>query len=108
MKYENGLILLGPEDVIPLSFNVTFLMNSRPYCLMENVTALAAEMLKSKAPINISRRWLFPELDDFSVAPVTESQADIKPSQWVDTSLNAEQRVSLRLRTRDPFFYFSF
>jgi len=95
MKYENGLMVLGPEDDIPLSFNVTFLMNSRPYCLMENVTAHIAEMLESKTPINIPRRWLFPELDDYSVKPVTESEADIKPSQWVDTSLNAEQRVSL-------------
>lgn len=96
IKTEDGFAIFGPEDVIPLKFNISFMTNARPFCLMESAVSTITELLNSEdtKQINLARQWTFPEPIDFFTAPSQKLEnAEIKESQWVDSGLNAEQRV---------------
>lgn len=95
-KTEDGFAIFGPEDAIPLKFNISFMTNARPFCLMESAVSTVADLLNSEdtKQINLARQWTFPEPKDFFTAPSQKLEnAGVKKSQWVDSGLNAEQRV---------------
>lgn len=96
IKTEDGFVIFGPEDDIPLRFNISFMTNARSFCLMESAVSSVASMLNSDntKQLNLARQWMFPEPKDFFRAPSQRLEnAEIKESQWVDSGLNAEQRV---------------
>ncbi|PPQ90281.1 hypothetical protein CVT25_013106 [Psilocybe cyanescens] len=97
IKTENGYVVFGPEDHFPFVFNVSFMTNARPLCVMEAAVSDVAKILNIEGPgINLARQWLFPVPEDFVPAPsVLPRHADISESQWIDTGLNKEQRMAV-------------
>jgi hypothetical protein len=96
VKIKDGRYVFGPEDDIPLRFNLTFMMNARPLCSMQCAVATVAKLLTCEDPkaTNLARHWTFPNPQDFLEAPPRKIEnAEIKESQWMDAGLNAEQRV---------------
>lgn len=94
--FEDGLPAFGPDDKIPLAFNVSFMINARPLCLMEVAACTIANSLVTKDHTKtLARQWIFPNLDDFDhVSPSSMlNNGIIEESQWLDGGLNAEQRV---------------
>lgn len=96
IKTENGYVVLGPGDSVPFTFNVSFMTNARPLCLMESVVAAVSYILTSaEFGINLARQWIFPDPEDFVTGPsVMLLNGKIKEDQWVDQGLNEEQHVS--------------
>ncbi|KAJ3505597.1 hypothetical protein NLJ89_g7334 [Agrocybe chaxingu] len=97
-KLEDGFAVYGPEDDVPLKFNVSFMMNARALCYMETAVAAVAEFLNDEAPgTNLTRQWIFPEPEDYVKAPSKKMRdAEIKETQWVDSGLNDEQRLAVK------------
>lgn len=93
-KVERGYIVFQPGEAVPFSFNVTFILNARPFCLMEAGVSTISKLLVSTNPVpSLTQQWLFPEKDhDLPPAQVSEAK-DISKSYWIDKGLNAEQRV---------------
>ncbi|KDR78399.1 hypothetical protein GALMADRAFT_245562 [Galerina marginata CBS 339.88] len=95
-KTENGYIVLGPEDVVSFKFNISFMTNARPLCLMQNAVGFVANILNAEETgVNLARQWIFPEPEDFTNAPSMLLKAGIAEEQWVDQGLNAEQRLAV-------------
>jgi hypothetical protein len=95
IKTENGFVVLGPGDPVPFAFNVSFMTNARPLCLMEAAVAAVSNILTSAEPgTNLARQWILPDPEDFANGPsVMLLNGGIKEEQWVDKGLNEEQRV---------------
>jgi hypothetical protein len=94
--FEDNLPAFGPNDKISLAFNVSFMVNARPLCLMEVAASTIANSLGTKDRSNtLARRWIFPDPDDLGDVPSssTLNNGIIEESQWVDGGLNTEQRV---------------
>ena len=96
IKTENGYVVLGSGDPVPFTFNVSFMTNARPVCLMESAVAAVSYILTSAdSGTNLARQWIFPDPEDFVDGPsVMLLNGEIKEEQWVDQGLNEEQRVS--------------
>lgn len=95
-KIKDGCYVFGPEDDIPLRFNLTFMMNARPLCSMQCAVATVAGLLSSEdsKATNLARPWIFPDSQHFLQSPPRKlKNAEIKEGQWMDKGLNAEQRV---------------
>ncbi|KAF8804411.1 P-loop containing nucleoside triphosphate hydrolase protein [Phlegmacium glaucopus] len=94
-RFEDDLPAFGPEDKISLAFNVSFVINARPLCLMEVATSTIAKSLVTKGHSKtLARQWIFPEVDDLNDASVLNNGI-IEESQWYDRGLNAEQRTAV-------------
>lgn len=91
-RIENGLYIFSPEDIIPLHFNITFVVDARPLCAMEVAVAQAGLAMES-AGFSRTRQWLFPEPSSKPAPTCTKSEI-IQENDWVDKGLNHEQRVS--------------
>ncbi|KAF9054183.1 P-loop containing nucleoside triphosphate hydrolase protein [Panaeolus papilionaceus] len=92
-KLENNLAVYGPEDHIPLSFNVSFMANARALCLMENAAKTVFDVLVSKVKgINLAQQWIFPEIEHWDVPSIVLQHGVIGDEEWVDKNLNVEQR----------------
>jgi len=96
IKTENGYVVLEPDDPVPFNFNVSFMTNAQPLCLMEAAVAAVSNVLTSaELGTNLARQWIFPDPEDFANGPsVMLLNGEIKKDQWVDQGLNEEQRVS--------------
>jgi len=96
IKTENGYVVLGPGDPVPFTFNVSFMTNARPLCLMEAAVAAVSNILTSaESGTNLAQQWIFPDPEHFMNNPsVMLRNGEIKEEQWVDQGLNQEQRVS--------------
>lgn len=95
-RFEDGLPAFGPDDKISLAFNVSFMINARPLCLMEVAASTIAKSLVTKDHSKtLARQWIFPDLDDLDDIPPSSmlNNGIIEESQWVDGGLNTEQRV---------------
>jgi hypothetical protein len=93
-KFEDGLPAFGPEDELPLAFNISFLINAAPACAMEAAVSSIKEILVEDSSMNIARHWIFPEPQDFlKGTPRLMNNAFISKDEWVDPGLNNEQRV---------------
>lgn len=97
IKIKDGRYIFGPEDEIPFKFNLTFMMNARPLCSMQGAVTTVAMMLSDEdvKATNLARYWTFPKPRDFIESPPRMLEnAEIKESQWMDSGLNDEQRVT--------------
>ncbi|KIL67986.1 hypothetical protein M378DRAFT_122302 [Amanita muscaria Koide BX008] len=89
---EDGMPVFSPSDDIPLFFNCTWLMNSRPFCDMDAAARVFGNHLAIMGP-HLARRWLFPEKSDMrKPIPLREAGEDTK---WIDHGLNEEQRLAV-------------
>lgn len=96
-KFEDGLYAFGPEDELPLAFNISFLINAAPSCAMEAAVSSISEVLVEESNMNIARHWIFPEPQDFlkGTPRILLKNAFINEDEWVDPGLNREQRVAV-------------
>jgi len=91
--FEDNLPAFGADDKLPLAFNVSFVINARPLCLMEvAASTIAKSMVAKDHTKTLARQWIFPDIDDLDDASVLNNGI-IEDSQWVDRVLNSEQRV---------------
>jgi len=63
---------------------------------MDSAVATVSKMLDSNETneIHLARQWIFPEPQHFFSSPAGNLLgAEIKENDWVDSGLNAEQRV---------------
>ena len=91
--FEDNLPAFGPDDKIPLAFNVSFMVNARPLCLMEVAASTIAQSLSTEDQSKtLAQQWIFPNPEDLTNAPPLNNGI-IEESQWLDGGLNTEQRV---------------
>jgi helicase MOV-10 len=93
--FEQNLPAFGPDDKIPLAFNISFMANARPLCIMEVAASTVAQSLNTKDQSKpLARQWIFPDPEDVKDAPPSMlNNGMIEDSQWLDGGLNTEQRV---------------
>lgn len=93
--FEDNLPAFSPDDKIPLAFNVSFMVNARPLCLMEVAASTMAQSLSAKDRNRIlARQWIFPGPEHLKdPPPFMLNNGIIEESQWFDGGLNTEQRV---------------
>ncbi|EAU87611.2 helicase MOV-10 [Coprinopsis cinerea okayama7 len=148
-QFEGGWPVFGPNDQLPYLFNVTFMLNSRPFCVMEHALAAIYRLLDpagdlagggtggpsyaqmllknvqagppgvppkpspvspagipvangngSVTPepvgVNLIQHWLFPEEEQLRTCPPFQiGDGMIKPGEWKDHGLNAEQKSAV-------------
>jgi hypothetical protein len=106
--FANGLPVFSSNDHLPYCFNVSFLLNGNPLCVMERGVSKVSSLLKlggnekSSPPdgsvaLNLARHWLFPKDVFIQNFPSSVQAEDIKATEWYDRGLNEEQRVSAKL-----------
>ena len=93
--FQDNLPAFGPSDKIPLAFNVSFMVNARPLCLMEIASStIAKSLITEDHSKTLARQWIFPNPEDLKdVSPSMLNNGVIEESQWLDGGLNTEQRV---------------
>ena len=93
--FQDNLPAFSPEDKIPLAFNVSFMVNARPLCLMEVATStITKSLITEDHSKTLARQWIFPNSEDLKdVSPSILNNGIIEESQWLDGGLNTEQRV---------------
>ena len=93
--FQDNLPAFGPNDNIPLAFNVSFMVNARPLCLMEVASSTISNSLMTEDHSKtLARQWIFPNPEDLKdVSPSILNNGIIEESQWLDGGLNTEQRV---------------
>ena len=103
--FQDNLPAFGPDDKIPLAFNVSFMVNARPLCLMEVATStIAKSLITEDHSKTLARQWIFPNPEDLKdVAPTILNNGIIEESQWLDGGLNTEQRVRFGFFTHPTF-----
>lgn len=96
--FQDNLPAFGPDDKIPLAFNVSFMVNARPLCLMEVATStITKSLITEDHSKTLARQWLFSNPEDLkNVSPSILNNGVIEESQWRDGGLNTEQRVRFR------------
>jgi hypothetical protein len=80
---------------LPLIFNISFLVNARPFCLMDVAVADLNSALNVETENNSTARWLFPTLKNFLDFPphhITDLNNGLR---WNDKDLNEEQKVTI-------------
>jgi hypothetical protein len=105
-KRDRGLSVFSGKDELPLSFNISFMMNARPSFMMQAATSTVVDSFFSKPLVNsfftgqtlrstvgVGAKWLFPEPRDVE-GEFTIWNGEIMEHEWVDIGLNQEQRVS--------------
>ncbi|KAK7460460.1 adenylosuccinase ade13 [Stygiomarasmius scandens] len=96
-QIRDDLPVFGPDDTLPLFFNISFLTNARPSLLMERAVAtLGAALSTVNGKRNLADRWLFPgktDMEDTQTKPIP-STPPMFGEFWVDGGLNAEQRAA--------------
>ncbi|KAL1745330.1 P-loop containing nucleoside triphosphate hydrolase protein [Schizophyllum fasciatum] len=96
--FADGFPVFGPDDVLGLHFNVSFIINARPLFLMDAAAETLGSQLalpESKWP-NFARRWLFPEPTDLQSTcsisfPIPKT---VTAGEYVDQGLNEEQQIA--------------
>jgi hypothetical protein len=104
---DGGLFVLSGKDELPLSFNISFMMNARPSFMMQAAASTVVDAFYSKPFVNslftgqalpsvveIGTKWLFPEPKDVEGVLMIWN-GEIMEHEWVDTGLNQEQRVGV-------------
>lgn len=96
VRTENGFVVFGTGEHIPFVFNISFMTNARPLCTMQSAVDTVSRILSSNTPgMNLARQWIFPEVADVAAKPgAMLEDGEIKETQWEDSGLNEEQRVS--------------
>ena len=103
--FADGLPVFTPKDNLPYRFNVSFLLNGNPLCVMERGVSKVSSLLRlggsersspsdGDAALNLARHWLFPKDVFVQTFPSSVQVEDIKATEWYDRTLNEEQRVS--------------
>lgn len=106
--FANGLPVFSSKDHLPYCFNVSFLLNGNPLCVMERGVWKVSSLLKlggnanpsppdRSVALNLARHWLFPKDVFIQNFPSSVQAEDIKATEWYDRGLNEEQRVSAKL-----------
>jgi hypothetical protein len=103
---DRGLFVFSGEDELPLSFNISFMMNARPSLMMQAATSTVVDAFFSKPFVNsfftgqalrgtvgVGTKWLFPQPKDIE-GEMTIWNGEIMEHEWFDAGLNQEQRVS--------------
>ncbi|KAF5383955.1 hypothetical protein D9757_007350 [Collybiopsis confluens] len=91
-----GLPTYKVEDEIPPVFNLSFLTNSHPSVITDAAASHLGGTLLSTENQDVAHRWLFPEPDDLHLhPPIPSTPPNITGEFWVDSGLNAEQRVRI-------------
>lgn len=92
---EAGHRVFSPEDDLGLLFNVSFMLNARPLCMMETAAATLGQALSTNTEgHNLARQWLFPEPEDLEqYNQVYTRKPGVQDGHWHDGGLNSEQRV---------------
>lgn len=103
---DQGFPVFTEKDKLPLSFNISFMMNARPSFMMHAATNTVVDAFFSKLSVNsfftgqrirdstsVGTKWLFPEPHDAEGEFVVWS-GEIMEAEWIDNGLNQEQRVS--------------
>lgn len=95
--------LITPRDIIPMTFNISFLANARPFVAMDTATFMLDRMLtdphssqhNDNPGRTLAHRWLFPEpLDLLIDAPTLLPLPTKENVVWVDSGLNHEQKTA--------------
>lgn len=79
---------------LPLIFNISFLVNARPFCLMDVAVADLSSALNVETENNLTARWLFPILKNFLGFPPRHIDTH-DGLRWNDKDLNEEQKVTI-------------
>lgn len=80
---------------LPVTFNISFLVNAQPFCLMETAVGDISDLIKSN-PEASSVKWLFPTVKNFTDTPprwIRDSTHEVL--KWKDKDLNEEQKASM-------------
>jgi hypothetical protein len=85
---------------LPLIFNISFLVNARPFGLMEVAVADLNSALNVETKNNLTARWLFPTPEIFADFPPRRIADPHNGLRWNDTDLNKEQKVTILLSQR--------
>lgn len=96
--FQDNLPAFGSNDNIPLAFNVSFMVNARPLCLMEVASStISNSLITEDHSKTLARQWIFPNPEDLKdVSPSVLNNGIIEESQWLDGGLNSEQRVRFK------------
>lgn len=82
---------------LPMTFNISFLVNAQPFCLMETAVGDISDVMKSGPKGNTLGRWLFPTPKNFTDIS-SRWIRDLKTHEvlkWKDKDLNEEQKASM-------------
>jgi hypothetical protein len=100
--FQNGSVVFTPEDVLPLSFNISFVPTARPSFLMDVASRTLHDAMAEPFDTNrrrAARRWLFPDPQHLLQEPsMGLLQRYLPDESWTDTGLNEEQKVNLMRR----------
>lgn len=96
--FQDGHVVFTPDDVLPLTFNATFIPTPKPSLLMDVASKTLHDAMSEPHDTDrrrTARRWLFPVLDDVYQDPSTDLvQRHLPDESWTDSGLNEEQKVS--------------
>ncbi|KAF9451324.1 P-loop containing nucleoside triphosphate hydrolase protein [Macrolepiota fuliginosa MF-IS2] len=83
---------------LPLTFNISFLVNARPFCLMEAAVTDLHGAINVGLEDNLTTKWLFPTIKDITTTPprwIADSGAPQNDLKWKDRDLNEEQKNAI-------------
>lgn len=82
---------------LPVHFNISFLVNAQPFCLMEMAVGDISDAMSSGLEGSPLSRWLFPTVKDLLDTPsrwIRDSKSH-EVLKWKDKDLNEEQKASM-------------
>lgn len=82
---------------LPLIFNISFLVNAHPFCLMDVAVADISSALNVETENNLTARWLFPTVKNFLNFPPRRIPDANNGLRWNDKDLNEEQKVIISI-----------
>ncbi|KAJ6478594.1 P-loop containing nucleoside triphosphate hydrolase protein [Mycena vitilis] len=98
-RFQNGLAVFTPEDILPLLFNISFVPTARPSFLMDVASRTFHDAMAEPLDTNrrrAARRWLFPDPDDILQETSMDSVQRYLPDEsWTDAGLNEEQKLAV-------------
>ncbi|KAJ7855002.1 P-loop containing nucleoside triphosphate hydrolase protein [Mycena olivaceomarginata] len=101
LRKREGIIpsFFTPEDVLPLSFNISFVPTARPSFLMDVASRTLHDAMAEPFDTNrrrAARRWLFPDPEHLLQEPsMGLLQRYLPDESWTDTGLNEEQKLAV-------------
>ncbi|KAJ7431230.1 P-loop containing nucleoside triphosphate hydrolase protein [Mycena latifolia] len=99
LHFQEGQMVFTSEDVLPLSFNISFVPTARPSFLMDVASRTLHDAMSEPYDTNrrrAARRWLFPVPDDVNQNSATDPvQRHLPDESWTDNGLNEEQKVAV-------------
>ncbi|KAJ7075675.1 P-loop containing nucleoside triphosphate hydrolase protein [Mycena belliarum] len=98
LHFHEGQMIFTPEDVLPLSFNISFVPSARPSFMMDVASRTIDDAMGEPHDTNrrhAARRWLFPMPGDvFYDSGADSIQRHLPEESWSDHGLNEEQKAS--------------